>query len=125
MNTNLKTLLTNANAEIASCNVTEARKKLENENYVFIDVRDKTELETDGVFPKAINIPRGMLEFNLDVNSPYYNEVFNKEKHFIFVCKSGGRSALASKTAQDMGLKNVINMIGGFLEWNKQSGQTN
>lgn len=119
MSTNLKTLLEKANANIASCNVTEAKKNVENKNYVFIDVRDKIELEADGVITNAINIPRGMLEFNLDPNSPYYNEIFNENKTFIFFCKSGGRSALATKTAQDMGVKNVVNMFGGFMEWSK------
>ncbi len=99
---------------------------MKNENYVFIDVRDKIELKTDGkLIPEAVNISRGMLEFNLDTNTPYYNEIFNEDKHFIFVCKSGGRSILAAKTAQDMGLKNVINMTGGLIEWNRQLTQIN
>jgi rhodanese-related sulfurtransferase len=119
MHTNLKVLLAKANESIPSISATEAKNELHNENFVFIDVREKLELTSDGEIPGAIHIPRGMLEFNLDANSPYYKEVFDLDKNFIFVCKSGGRSALAAKTASDMGLQNVINMSGGILEWNK------
>ena len=122
MNT-IKKLLENANANITAYNVAEAQKKLDNKNYVFIDVRDKIELKAEEVIPNAINIPRGMLEFNLDPNCPYYNEVFNEDKTFVFFCKSGGRSALATKTAKEMGLKKAINMSGGLIEWNKHFPQ--
>mgnify|MGYP005989252579 CR=1 FL=1 len=119
MSTNLKVLLAKANELISSINVVEAKKELHNENYVFIDVREKLELTSDGEIPGAIHIPRGMLEFYLDSNSPYYKEIFSLNKKFIFVCKSGGRSVLAAKTATDMGLKNAINLSGGILEWKK------
>lgn len=123
MNTNLKILLENANANITTCNVTEAKENLDNKNYVFIDVRDQVELKGEEVIPNAINISRGMLEFNLDPNSPYYNEVFSEEKIFVFFCKKGARSALATKTAKEMGLKNAINMTGGLQEWDKHFSQ--
>ncbi len=119
MKTNLKSLLASANVALVSCSVAEAKEKLNDKSYAFIDVREKQELESEGQIPGAINIPRGMLEFQLDANSPYYNHVFDEDKSFVFYCKSGGRSALAAHRAVEMGLNNVVNMAGGFLEWNK------
>jgi len=120
MKANLKSLMENANAMVESCNSAEAKSKLGHEHYLFIDVREKEELEVDGQVPGALHIPRGMLEFTLDPNSPYYNHIFGGNKTFIFYCKSGGRSLLAAQRAIEMGLKNVKNLEGGFLSWNHQ-----
>ena len=117
MKTNLKTLLTIAQAEVDSCTVEEAKTKVGNQDYVFIDVREKAELESDGYIPGAIHIPRGMLEFCIEKSSPYYNPVFESGKNLIFYCKSGGRSVLAAQRAIDMGLSGVVTMTGGFLAW--------
>ena len=117
MKTDLKTLLANAQAEISSFTVEEAKTKLNNHDYIFIDVREKAELETEGAVPGSIHIPRGMLEFCIDKSSPYHNPVFESDKNFIFYCKSGSRSLLAAQRATEMGLSKVINMAGGFMAW--------
>ncbi|HCK06641.1 MAG TPA: rhodanese, partial [Rhodobacter sp.] len=65
----------------------------------------------------AFNCPRGMLEFWIDPKSPYHKAVFAVDKQFIFYCASGWRSALATKTAADMGLENVAHIGGGFTAW--------
>ena len=119
MKSNLKTLLESANALVESYDSAEAKSKVGHEQFIFIDVREKEELETEGKVPGALHIPRGMLEFTLDPNSPYYNNIFEVNKTFIFYCKSGGRSVLAAQRAVEMGLKNVRNLEGGFLGWNK------
>jgi rhodanese-related sulfurtransferase len=88
---------------------------------VLVDLRDPRELERDGRMPGAFHCPRGMLEFWIDPDSPYYKPVFGEDKKFVFFCAGGLRSALAAKTAQDMGLKPVAHILGGFGAW-KQAG---
>lgn len=119
MKTNVETLITRAKERVPSCSVAEAKTKLNDPDYVFIDVRQNSEFENDGRIQGAVNIPRGMLEFMVDKSTPYYNPVFESGKNFIFYCKSGSRSLLAAQRAQEMGLENIINMEGGFLVWEK------
>jgi len=69
--------------------------------------------------PGAFHCPRGMLEFWIDPESPYAKPVFQEDKTFIFFCAGGWRSALAAKTAQEMGLKPVAHVEGGFGAWKK------
>ena len=59
------------------------------------------------MIPNAFHATRGMLEFWVDPESPYYKEIFGSGKEFIFYCKSGWRSSLATATLQDMGLSPV------------------
>ena len=66
--------------------------------------RDPRELEREGRVPGAFHCPRGMLEFWIDPASPYHKPVFAEPKRFLFYCASGWRSALAARTAQEMGL---------------------
>lgn len=120
MATTLHSLLNEARSIVSSCTIDEAKSKLSDPSYVFVDVREPEERETDGQIPGAIHVPRGMLEFRLDAASPYYDPIFNGEKSIIFFCKSGSRSLLASHKAIDMGLSNVINMEGGILAWNQK-----
>ncbi|MFQ3347843.1 MAG: rhodanese-related sulfurtransferase [Paracoccaceae bacterium] len=58
-----------------------------------------------------------MLEFWINPESPYHKPVFAQEKQFVFYCASGWRSALAIKTATDMGLLQVAHIRGGFSAW--------
>lgn len=119
MSTDLKTLLANAQAEVSSCSVEDAERKLGNPDYIFVDVRESAELETDGRIPGAVHIPRGMLEFTMDKSTPYFNPIFGSGKNIVFFCKSGGRSLLAAQRAKEMGIPNVENMAGGIVAWNK------
>ena len=73
-------------------------------------------------FPARSSCTRGMLEFWIDPASPYAKPVFQEDKKFIFHCAGGMRSALAAKTAQDMGLKPVAHMGGGFAAWRDAGG---
>ena len=63
-----------------------------------------------------------MLEFWIDPESPYAKPVFQEDKKFLFQCASGWRSALAAKTAQDMGLAPVAHLGGGFTAWKAAGG---
>ena len=92
------------------------------DDVVIVDIRDPREIERDGRIPGAFSCTRGMLEFWIDPASPYAKPIFQEDKKFIFHCAGGMRSALAAKTAQDMGLKPVAHMGGGFAAWRDAGG---
>ena len=117
-----KQLLAEANAEVETLPVAAAVDLLGKPDVVFVDLRDPREVEREGRMPGAFACPRGMLEFWIDPESPYAKPVFNEPKRFVFFCAGGWRSALAAKTAQDMGLENVAHVEGGFAAWKKAGG---
>jgi rhodanese-related sulfurtransferase len=117
-----KQLLAEANAEITTLSAAEAIPLLGRPGTVFVDLRDPREMEREGKMPGAFACTRGMLEFWIDPESPYAKPVFAEPNRFIFFCAGGWRSALAAKTAQDMGLENVAHIDGGFGEWKKAGG---
>ena len=97
----------------------DARTRHGRDDVVFVDLRDVRELEREGMIPGAFHCPRGMLEFWIDPDSPYYKDVFAPGKEFVFFCNASWRSALAADTAQQMGLEPVSEMDGGFTAWKK------
>lgn len=110
-------LVDEAMAEVKTYSVAEARAKQADPNVQFVDVRDVRELEREGIIPGAFSAPRGMIEFWIDPDSPYFKPVFGENKEFIFFCAAGWRSALTTKTVQDMGLTPVAHIEGGFGAW--------
>ncbi len=112
-----KALVDEANAQVRTLSVDEARALLGRDDTVFVDIRDPRELQREGRMPGAFHAPRGMLEFWIDPDSPYHKPVFAEDKTFVFFCAGGWRSALAARTAQDMGLKPVAHVGGGFGAW--------
>ncbi|WP_342361973.1 rhodanese-like domain-containing protein [Terrarubrum flagellatum] len=119
-----KTLLEEAEKDIKTLSVEEALALHGSDDVVFVDLRDPRELEREGRMPGAFHCPRGMLEFWIDPESPYAKPVFQEDKQFVFFCAGGWRSALAAKTAKDMGLKPVAHIRGGFGAWKKAGGET-
>jgi rhodanese-related sulfurtransferase len=117
-----KTLLDEANAKIQTLSVTDAMALFGRDDVVFVDLRDPRELEREGRVPGAVHCPRGMLEFWIDPESPYHKPVFAQDKTFVFFCAAGWRSALSTAAAQDMGLKPVAHMEGGFTAWKNAGG---
>jgi rhodanese-related sulfurtransferase len=118
----IKAMLDEANAEIETLTATEAIEAARGDDVVIVDIRDPREIERDGRIPGAFSCTRGMLEFWIDPDSPYAKPVFQGDKRFIFHCAGGLRSALAAKTAQDMGLKPVAHIAGGFAAWRDAGG---
>jgi rhodanese-related sulfurtransferase len=114
-----KALVEAATKEIETLTVPEAQALLGDSEVVIVDLRDPRELEREGKMPGAFHCPRGMLEFWIDPESPYHKPVFAEDKRFVFFCGGGWRSALAAKAAQDMGLKPVAHIDGGFAAWKK------
>lgn len=118
----VKEMVADANAEITTIPIEEAMAIVGSEAHVIVDLRDIRELKRSGKIPGAFSCPRGMLEFWIDPQSPYHKDVFNQDKTYVFYCASAWRSALAAKVAQDMGLKPVAHIEGGFSAWEKAGG---
>lgn len=116
-----KALLDEANAEIEAVTPQEAHALAQSDDVVLVDIRDPRELDRDGRIEGALHATRGMLEFWIDPESPYHKPIFASGKTFVFFCAGGLRSALATKTAQDMGLEPVKHIEGGFGAW-KEAG---
>lgn len=117
-----KALLAEAEAEVRTLSVEEARALHGDPGVQFVDLRDPRELEREGRMPGAFHCPRGMLEFWIDPASPYAKPVFADDKTFVFFCAGGWRSALAARAAQEMGLKPVAHVAGGFGAWKAAGG---
>jgi len=115
-------LLAEANAVVATLSPAQAIDEYGKDDVVFVDLRDPRELDREGKMPGAFACTRGMLEFWIDPESPYHKPVFAEDKRFVFFCAGGWRSALAAKTAKEMGLENVAHVEGGFGAWNKAGG---
>lgn len=124
MKKGFKQLLEEARARIRTLPVDEALRLQGREDVVFVDLRDPREVEREGRIPGAFHCTRGMLEFWIDPESPYHKPVFAEDKQFVFYCASGWRSALATRTALEMGLENVAHVDGGFTAWRDAGGPT-
>lgn len=117
-------LLAEADAVIQTVPAAEALALQGDPGVVFVDLRDPREIQREGRIPGAFACPRGMLEFWIDPDSPYAKPVFQEPKRFLFYCASGWRSALAARTAQEMGLENVAHLGGGITAWKQAGGPT-
>ena len=110
-----KTLVDNALKEIKTISSEEAFDMVNKNQCNLIDIRDIRELENEGRIENSNHIPRGMLEFWLDPQSPYFKEgKLDLDKEMVSFCAGGLRSALAAKTLKDMGFKKVSHIDGGF-----------
>ena len=112
-----------ANAAVGTLEVEEAKQLVGRDDVVFVDVREGGELATQGKIPGAVHAPRGLLEFYADPSAPYHKPELGSGKRLVVYCASGGRSALAAKTLKDMGIGNVVNMLGGFTAWQQAGGK--
>ena len=116
--------MTEAQRSVETIDVKEAISLIADPQVQFIDVRDRAELVAMGRIPGAEHASRGMLEFLVDPQSPYHNEVFSSGKQFVLYCMSGGRSLLAAHRMQEMGLENVCSLDGGMKAWLEVGGNT-
>ncbi len=116
-------LVDEAMAEVTTYSVADVLARQGDAKLQIVDIRDPRELERGGTLPGALLAPRGMLEFWVDPDSPYFKPVFGDEaKEFVLFCGAGWRSALAAKALQDMGMTNVAHIDGGFAAWAEQGG---
>ncbi|RTL52328.1 MAG: rhodanese-like domain-containing protein [Bradyrhizobiaceae bacterium] len=114
-------LVTEANGQIETLAADEAIKLMDDGNVVFVDLREPSEVEK-GSLPGAVHVPRGLLEFQVDPESPSHNPKLAPGKKLVLYCGSGGRSALGAKTLKDMGFTNVAHVAGGFPALQKALG---
>jgi len=88
---------------------------------VIVDLRDIRERQRSGYIPGSFHAPRGMIEFWIDPESPYFKPVFGEAKGFVFYCASGWRSAITTATLLDMGFE-AAHLREGFSTWEKHGG---
>jgi len=119
----VKQLVAEANAEVETISIADAKALLNDDGVLFVDIRDVRELDREGMIPGAYHAPRGMLEFWVDPDSPYHKEVFASGKKFLLYCAGAQRSALAAKALRDMGLKPVAHLAEGFKGWKESGGK--
>mgnify|MGYP001229042170 FL=1 len=118
-----KELVGEAEAKIKSMSPNEVDLKLKETGVTLVDLRDIRELKREGTIPGSIHIPRGMLEFWIDADSPYYKSELDDAEELILFCNKGWRSALATFSLQSMGIQNVSHMTGGLEQWQKDVGR--
>ena len=119
----IKDLVADAEKVVTTISLDDAIAKHGGDDLVFVDVRDVRELERDGYIPGAFHAPRGMIEFWVDPDSPYFKDVFgHDDKTYVLYCAVAWRSALTAKTLNDMGMTNVVQFADGFKAWKEAGG---
>ncbi|AXI45041.1 sulfurtransferase [Sulfitobacter sp. SK012] len=114
-------MVARARARIEEIDSVEAIAMAADPNVQIVDLRDPRERERSGFIPGSFHCPRGMLEFWVDPDSPYFKDVFAEDKKFVFHCASGWRSAISVATLQDMGFE-AAHLKEGFSGWEKAGG---
>ncbi|MBB3992629.1 rhodanese-related sulfurtransferase [Sulfitobacter undariae] len=114
-------MVANARARIEEIAAADAIAMVNDPAVQIVDLRDPRERERTGFIPNSFHCPRGMLEFWVDPDSPYFKDVFASDKKFVFHCASGWRSAISVATLQDMGF-DAAHITEGFGGWEKAGG---
>lgn len=118
----VKQMVAEANEHVEEISIADARELVGRDDALFIDIRDIREVAKSGRISGARHVPRGMLEMWIDPDTSYHRDFFAEDKKFIFYCAGAWRSALAAKTAQDMGLTPVAHLEGGINAWIEAGG---
>ncbi|MEQ6249098.1 rhodanese-like domain-containing protein [Sulfitobacter sp. HNIBRBA3233] len=114
-------MVARARARIEEIETADAIAMVDDPDVQIVDLRDPRERERSGFIPGSFHCPRGMLEFWVDPDSPYFKDVFAQDKKFVFHCASGWRSAISVATLQDMGF-DAAHIKEGFSAWEKAGG---
>lgn len=114
-------MVAKARARIEEVETADLIARLKDPDLVIVDIRDIRERQRSGFIPGSVHAPRGMVEFWVDPDSPYFKEVFGQDKTYVFHCASGWRSALTVATLQDMGFE-AAHLREGFSTWAEQGG---
>ena len=117
-------LVAAAEKEVESLRPAQLRAALDDstEGLLLVDVRDVREVKREGFIEGSLHIPRGMLEFWIDPDSPYYRKEFDSAESLIIYCNKGWRSALAAQSLKNMGLDAVSHLAGGLERWKSEGG---
>ena len=114
-------MVADARARIEEVETPDLIAMLDDPNVVVVDIRDVRERQRSGFIPGSFHAPRGMIEFWVDPDSPYFKDIFGQDKKFVFHCASGWRSALTVATLQDMGFE-AAHLREGFSTWKDHGG---
>ena len=114
-------MVAKARSEIREIETLELIGMLDDPNVVVVDIRDVRERQRGGFVPGSFHAPRGMIEFWVDPDSPYFKAIFGEDKQFVFHCASGWRSALTVQTLKSMGFE-AAHLREGFSTWEAQGG---
>lgn len=114
-------LVAEARSRISEISTTDGIAMVDDDNVVIVDLRDIRERQRGGFIPGSFHCPRGMAEFWVDPDSPYFKDVFAQDKKFVFHCASGWRSALTVDTLNQMGFE-ASHLKDGFKDWEKSGG---
>ncbi|MEP2029118.1 MAG: rhodanese-like domain-containing protein [Paracoccaceae bacterium] len=121
LTTSAATLVKSARSRIEEIETINAISMADSPDVVIVDLRDVRERERSGFIPGSFHCPRGMAEFWVDPESPYFKKIFGQDKKFVFHCASGWRSALTVATLNDMGFS-CAHLKEGFSTWAEQGG---
>ncbi len=115
-------MVAEARARIEEVETVDLIAMVDDPNVVIVDIRDIRERQRIGAIPGSVHAPRGMIEFWVDPDSPYFKDVFgHDDKKYVFHCASGWRSALTVATLQDMGFE-AAHLKEGFSTWADKGG---
>ena len=117
LKTGFRQLVAEAEERVQRVSVAELLDAVQRQTRLLIDLRDIRELWREGTIPGSVHVPRGLLEFWIDPESPYFHKVFAEPKPLLLFCNKGWRSALAADVCQRMGVENVAHLEGGFEAW--------
>ena len=115
-------MVADARGRIEEIEAADAIALLGDPQVVIVDIRDVRERQRGGFIPGSFHCPRGMAEFWVDPQSPYYKDIFGRDAKFIFHCASGWRSAITVDTLQRMGFDNIAHIRDGFTSWQAAGG---
>lgn len=115
-------MVAKARSRIEEISAKDAIPMLDDPSVVIVDLRDIRERQREGYIEGSFHCPRGMVEFWVDPDSPYYKDVFGQDAKFLFHCASGWRSAITVETLDRMGFANAAHIMGGFGSWVKAGG---
>lgn len=118
----LERLQAEAKKSVPIITFADARKMLEEDQALAVDVREEDEFKSLPRLPGAVSVPRSRLEFMCDPASPSYAKELSSGKKLLVYCRSGGRALLAAKTMVDMGVGDVC-LLGGIQDWVAAGGQ--
>lgn len=114
-------LVANARARIEEIETADLIAMMDDPDVVIVDIRDVRERQRGGYIPGSFHAPRGMIEFWIDPDSPYFKDIFGQDKKFVLHCASGWRSAITAAALADMGFE-AAHLKEGFSTWEKHGG---
>ena|SRR5579859_6077846 len=117
-----KEMVAAANAAVETLTPESALPLVGDPDVVFVDVRETIERQKTGGIAGSVHAPRGLLEFHADPQSAMHLPALASGKRLVLYCAAGGRSALAAKTLQEMGIEKVSHIAGGFTAWQASGG---